>query len=332
MTTAHPATLPWQLTVPAREALDQIIHDLTAKGWRPARTSNPQMRLTLLADPTATARLDLRTIRSSAETWHLDARLTGHLTPTPADPTTTPEWQADFSGPHLQADAVARAALAAPDISPEPDGVLDLAIREHGWTPDNDPHRHHYRSATSPDATRSLSYGPCDTFPTPATERPWSGQVTDPDNDASWALTATRGVPGRVLAAALLDTRPAYQIPACPQHQLCQLLTAHGFTAHLWQQLELPGTNDRHLADVYLRRTPGGGPLVAITAATGSAGIGPEIELAADTGAEPFGEGGDLDGMLCADCRTGADLGHATFTPDAPHQAILAYADALTRR
>ena len=123
MNTPHPepGPAPWQPTAPARTALDQIVSTLTGKGWRPvhpdARTGSRDEPFTALADPTATARLELRPDRAPApDLWHLGIRLSGHLRPTPDLRPGPAEWRAAFTGPHLDSDAVARAALAAPDL------------------------------------------------------------------------------------------------------------------------------------------------------------------------------------------------------------------------
>jgi len=110
---------------------------LTGKGWRAvhpdARTGSRDEPLAVLADPTATARLELRP-DPAPDLWHLGVRLTGHLRPTPDQHPGPAEWQAAFTGPHLDPDAVARAALAAPDLPPRTPGRDHPRRQRTPWT------------------------------------------------------------------------------------------------------------------------------------------------------------------------------------------------------
>jgi len=132
-----------------------------------------------------------------------------------------------------------------------------------------------------------------------------------------------------VIAAALLDTRPAEKVPAPPQHALHQLLTAHGFTAYLWQRLELTGVHDHHLADIYLRRHPGG-PWSRSPPPPAAPTPDPRSR-SPPTPANPSAKAATWTGAVRG-LPHPSEPRHAAFTPATPHQAVLAYADALTHR
>ena len=315
-----PAT--WPLSPTTRDTCTRITTHLTELGWRPLSTIYAPELVAVYADPTARARIEIRP--DPAHAGQLTVCLLRLSYPTVEAAHPEPSWQLLITGPTIDADAVLRAAHAAPDQRPVTDDPLSVAARRHGWRrPPGDAADTEYTRAISPDGHVTLTFGPYDAlFTGKSAPQPWHAEARDERGQTAWTLTACKHLSAQVLYAALLTPEPAHQLLPGPQHRLHQLLTGAGFTAYPWQQIELRGSATPHLADVYLRHTPDSA--VALTLATTGIHQGPEVEVAV------FSSDTDLGDARCARARQAAVGGHAFFSRHVPPDAALAYVVALT--
>lgn len=318
-----PAT--WPLDPPASAACAQIAARLIDLGWRPVSEAYTPEPVAAYADPAALCRLEIRP--GPGTEGEVTVRVLALRHPDIEHPRPEPDWHLQLTGTEVNADVAVRAAWAAARKNTRRDAyepnLLAYAVREHGWRYAEHPDGMHYTRAASPGGRTTLTYGPADLlFSGSSAAEPWSAETTGERGQAAWSLRAAAHTPSRVLAAALCDPRTAEQLPAAPQHRLHRELAGLGFTAHLWQHIELGEGGLRHLADVHLldRRDR----VIAVTAATTAAQRAPHYEVAV------FGPDTDLHEACCALTRRYAEHGHAAFTHRATPETVLAYVSALT--
>lgn len=312
----------WPLSPTARGACTQATTHLADLGWRPLSEIYAPELVAAYADPTARARIEIRPDPAAA--GQVTLRLLRLSYPTIEAPRPEPQWDLRVTGPTPDPPVLVRAARTAPAQHAVNHDPLSVAARRHGWhQPPGDAADTQHTRAVSPDGRTTLTYGPYDAlFTGRSTEQPWSVQARDEHGEIAWTLTASKHLPAQVLYAALLE--PVRELTPGPQHRLYRMLTAHGFTAHPWRQIELGASTTPHLADLYLRHIPDSA--VALTIATTGIHHDPEVEVAV------FGGGADLDDVCCARARQNAIGGHALFSGRVPPEAVLAYLGALTAR
>lgn len=312
----------WPITPAAREACATITTHLTGLGWRALGEIYAPELVAAYADPTALARLELRP--DPAAPGQVTARLVRLSSPTVEAARPEPHWELTVTGPRPDPQLLVRAAHLAPGPRGPIADVLAPAVHSHGWRPvPGDPHTDPFARAISPDGRVTVAYGPHDAPHDDHRRAPetWSVTATDQNGKHAWTLVGSAKMPAHLLYATLLDPQPLAGLEPAAQHRLGQLLTATGFTAHPWTQIELPG-GSWQLADLYLREHPHGGT-VCVTATTTGVQRGPEIEVAL------LGGDADPDDARHARTRRAALGGHAAFTHHTSPEAVLAYLAAL---